>query len=78
MEFYDYFQERLVLTALTGEDPLTMFGFMYDGIKIIEFVQRKVLSDLNMTYKLTRIEGGAEGLITADMNWNLIKIKYVC
>lgn len=78
MEFYDYFQEKLVLTALTGTEPLTMFGFLYDGVNIREFVQRKVLSDLQMTYKLSRIEGGAEGLITADSNWCLIQIKYKC
>ena len=78
MEFYDYFQEKLVLTALTGKDPLTMFGFMYDGTKLMEFVQRKVLSDLSRTYRISRIEDGAEGLMTADTNWNLIKIKYVC
>lgn len=78
MEFYDYFQDKLILTALTGNEPLTMFGFLYDGVNLREFVQRKVLSDLQMTYRLSRIEGGAEGLVTADLNWNLIQIKYKC
>lgn len=76
MEFYDYFQEKLILTALTGNEPLTMFGFLYDGVNLREFVQRKVLSDLQLTYRLSRIEGGSEGLITADTNWCLIQIKY--
>lgn len=78
MEFYDYFQDKLVLTALTGNEPLTIFGFLYDGVNLREFVQRKVISDLQMTYRLSRIEGGAEGLITADTNWSLIQIKYKC